>query len=84
MLINEACPEGADRIAEMFWTRWGGKAERYLANWTEYGRSGGFRRAPSRASSGLMSVWRLSGSVPTALVTPRDWPKKWTSSPADT
>ncbi|MCA1704899.1 MAG: hypothetical protein LC808_17185, partial [Actinobacteria bacterium] len=34
----------ADRIAEMFWTRWGRHVERYPADWTRHGRSAGFRR----------------------------------------
>ncbi|MGH3923319.1 MAG: SLOG family protein [Pseudonocardiaceae bacterium] len=52
VLISGACPRGADRIAEMFWTRWGGRIERHPADWTRHGRSAGMRRNAVMVAAG--------------------------------
>lgn len=52
VLVTGACPQGADRIAEMFWTRWGGHVERHPADWTRHGRSAGYRRNAAMIAHG--------------------------------
>ncbi|WNV83137.1 SLOG family protein [Umezawaea sp. Da 62-37] len=47
ILMSGACPRGADRLCEDCWTHWGGKVDRYPAQWVQDGRyrpDAGFRR----------------------------------------
>jgi YspA, cpYpsA-related SLOG family len=47
VLMSGACSRGADRLCEQCWTRWGGRVDRYPAQWIvegRYRRDAGFRR----------------------------------------
>ncbi|GAB3162175.1 hypothetical protein GCM10027258_80680 [Amycolatopsis stemonae] len=47
ILMSGACPRGADRLCEDCWTHWGGRVDRYPAQWVQDGtfrRDAGFRR----------------------------------------
>lgn len=47
ILMSGACPRGADRLCEACWTHWGGRVDRYPAQWFQDGqfrRNAGFRR----------------------------------------
>jgi hypothetical protein len=47
ILMSGACPRGADRLCEDCWTHWGGKVDRFPAEWIvdgRYRRDAGFRR----------------------------------------
>lgn len=47
ILMSGACRSGADRLCEECWTHWGGRVDRYPAQWIvdgRYQRSAGFRR----------------------------------------
>ncbi|GAA2678866.1 MULTISPECIES: DUF2493 domain-containing protein [Actinosynnema] len=47
ILMSGACPRGADRLCEGCWTHWGGRVDRYPAQWVQNGRyrhDAGFRR----------------------------------------
>lgn len=47
ILMSGACPRGADRLSEDCWTHWGGRVDRYPAQWLQDGRvrrDAGFRR----------------------------------------
>lgn len=47
ILMSGACPRGADRLCEACWTHWGGRVDRYPAQWVQdgrYRRDAGFSR----------------------------------------
>lgn len=47
ILMSGVCPRGADRLCEDCWTHWGGRVDRFPAQWIVDGRyrsDAGFRR----------------------------------------
>lgn len=51
VLVHGACPGGADRIAEWWWTELGEGVERWRADWDAHGRSAGPRRNQAMVDS---------------------------------
>ena len=51
VLVSGACPRGADAIAELLWSSWGGRVERHPADWST-GRSAGMERNAAMVAAG--------------------------------
>ncbi|MGH3897205.1 MAG: SLOG family protein [Pseudonocardiaceae bacterium] len=72
ILVTGGCPRGADRIAELLWSRWGGRVERHPADWDQHGRSAGFRRNAAMVQAGAdLCLAFLRGDSPGARHTAR-------------
>lgn len=52
VVIDGACPRGADKIAHWFAVAWGWRTERYLADWETHGKRAGFIRNAEMVAAG--------------------------------